>query len=188
MTSMATTCASIDDRLAAWMRKQPVFFVATAPLAASGRVNVSPKGMDGTFAVLDEHRVAYLDCSGSGAETIAHLRENGRIVVMFCAFDGKPNIVRVHGRGHVVFEGDADFAGLRQRFAKQRTVGQRSVIVIEVERVADSCGYSVPLMDFVADRDVLDRSQERHDDAYYAAYWRDKNAASIDGLPAMPAS
>ncbi len=188
MTFMATTHASIDDRLAAWMRKQPVFFVATAPLAASGRVNVSPKGMDGTFAVLDEHRVAYLDYSGSGAETIAHLRENGRIVVMFCAFDGKPNIVRVHGRGHVVTEGDADFAGLRHRFAKQRTVGQRSVIVIEVERVADSCGYSVPLMDYVADRDVLDRSQERHDDAYYAAYWREKNAASIDGLPAMPAS
>ncbi|SDQ33641.1 pyridoxamine 5'-phosphate oxidase family protein [Quadrisphaera sp. DSM 44207] len=175
----------IDERLAAWLLEQPVFFVGTAPLDADGRVNVSPKGMAGTFAVLGASRVAYLDYTGSGVETIAHLRENGRIVVMFCAFSGPPTVVRLHGRGRVVLPDDADFPALRARFPKERTRGQRSVVVVDVERVADSCGYSVPLMDLRADRDVLDRAQGRRDDAYFARYWRTRNARSIDALPGL---
>lgn len=184
---MGKVHAGIDHRLARWLLAQPVFFVATAPMAHEGHLNVSPKGMAGTFAVLDEHRVAYLDYTGSGSETIAHLRENGRIVLMFCAFEGKSDIVRLHGHGHPVFEGETDFAELRAQFPKQRTIGQRSIVVVDVDRVADSCGYSVPLMDFRGNRDVLDRSQQRHDQPYFFDYWREKNATSIDGLPAFPA-
>ncbi|MEJ5943959.1 pyridoxamine 5'-phosphate oxidase family protein [Pseudokineococcus basanitobsidens] len=178
----------IGDDLAGWMRAQPVYFVATAPLAADGHVNVSPKGMDGTFAVLDGRTVAYLDYSGSGAETIAHVRENGRVVVMFAAFDGRPTIVRLHGRGRVVLPSDAEFPGLRAAFGKERTVGQRSVVVVDVSRISDSCGFSVPLMDFRGHRDVLDRVQERSGEDYYPQYWRTQNAESIDGLPAVPRS
>jgi len=183
---MATVHDEITDELAGWMARQPVYFVATAPLAADGHVNVSPKGMDGTFAVLDGRTVAYLDYSGSGAETIAHVRENGRIVVMLAAFEGRPTIVRLHGRGRVVLTTDEEFAGLRARFGKERTVGQRAVVVVDVERISDSCGFSVPLMDFRGDRDVLDRVQERSGEEFYPEYWATANAASIDGLPAMP--
>ena len=176
----------IDTRLAAFLLRQPMFFVATAPLDADRHVNPSPKGMAGTFAVLDEHRVAYLDLTGSGVETIAHLGENGRIVLMFSSFDGAPKIVRLHGRGRIVLPEDAEFAELRAVFPKARTIGQRSIVVVDLERISDSCGYAVPLMDFRADRDVLDRSQERQDQDYLEKYWRDHNAASIDGLPGMP--
>jgi hypothetical protein len=182
---MANVFDEIDDKLAAWLLAQPVFFVGTAPLAADGHVNVSPKGMGGTFAVLGPHRVAYLDYFGSGAETIAHVRENARIVVMCCAFSGPPKIVRLHGRARVVLPTDPGFAELRAVFPKEREKGLRSVIVVEVERIADSCGYSVPLLDFVADRDVLDRSQERRPEGYYEEYAVNSNARSIDGLPAL---
>jgi hypothetical protein len=183
---MGKVWPGIDARLERFLLAQPVFFVGTAPLSAGGRVNVSPKGLAGTFAVLGPLRVAYLDYTGSGAETIAHLRENGRIVLMFCAFDGPPNIVRLHGHGRVVRPCDADFAGLRGEFAKDRELGQRSIIVVDVERVSDSCGYSVPLMDLREDRDILDRSQERRDDDYFETYWQERNAVSIDGLAAVP--
>jgi hypothetical protein len=182
---MAAVLDEIDDKLAGWLLAQPVLFVATAPLAASGCVNVSPKGMAGTFVVLGPHRVAYLDYFGSGVETVAHVRENGRIVLMACAFTGPPKIVRLHGRGTIVLPGDPAFAELRQRFAKQREHGQRAIVVIDVDRISDSCGYSVPLLDFVADRDVLDRSQERRDPGYYTDYAVTRNARSIDGLPAL---
>ena len=182
---MATVFEAIDDKLRAWLLAQPVFFVGSAPLDADGHVNVSPKGMAETFAVLGPHRVAYLDYFGSGAETIAHLRENGRIVVMCCAFDGPPKIVRLHGTGRAVLADDPEFAELRRHFAKEREHGQRSIIVVEVERVADSCGYAVPLMEFAADRDVLDRSQERRAPEYYGEYAVTRNATSIDGLPAL---
>lgn len=182
---MATVHAEITDRLAAFVLAQPVFFVGTAPLAADGHVNVSPKGMAGTFVVLDAHRVAYLDYTGSGAETAAHLRENGRIVVMFCAFEGPPNIVRFHGSGRYVEAGTPEFETLRPAFAKERELGQRGIVVVDVERVSDSCGFSVPHMDFVADRDVLDRSHERRSPEYFEVYWRERNAASLDGLPAI---
>ncbi|QRN79763.1 MAG: pyridoxamine 5'-phosphate oxidase family protein [Nocardiopsis sp. BM-2018] len=177
---------SIEPRLERFLLDQPVFFVGTAPLDADGHVNVSPKGMGGTFAVLDPHRVAYLDYTGSGTETIAHLRENGRVVLMFCAFEGPPNIVRLHGRGRAVLPADPEFAELRAHFTKERTLGQRSVIVVDVQRISDSCGWSVPLMDLRGDRDILDRAQERRDPQYFDDYWRERNAASIDGLPGVP--
>ncbi|MFC4565473.1 pyridoxamine 5'-phosphate oxidase family protein [Nocardiopsis mangrovi] len=183
---MGKTYESIDAGLAGFLLSQPVFFVGTAPLAGEGHVNVSPKGMAGTFAVVDGSTVAYLDYSGSGTETIAHLRENGRIVVMFCAFDGPPKIVRLHGRGRVVRPADDGFAGLRALFPKERTLGQRSIIVVDVVRIADSCGFSVPLMEQRGDRDLLDRQHGRRDEAHFENYWRTRNAESIDGLPGVP--
>jgi len=186
MVGMGKLYDEIDDRLAAFILDQPVFFVGTAPLDATGHINVSPKGMAGTFAVLGRRRVGYLDYTGSGAETISHLRENGRIVVMFCAFDGPPKIVRLHGTGRVVPLGEDEFDELRPLFSKPRELGQRSIIVVDVDRVSDSCGYSVPLMDFRGDRDILDRSHERRDQDYFDEYWRNNNTASIDGLPALP--
>ena len=182
---MATVYAEIDQKLRDWLMAQPVFFVGTAPLAADGHVNVSPKGMNGTFAVFGSHQVGYLDYYGSGAETIAHLRENGRIVIMCCAFDGPPKIVRLHGRGRIMLEGDPGYAAARLAFGKPRDRGLRSIIVVEVDRIADSCGFSVPLMDFVADRDLLDRSQERREPQYFDRYGATRNAVSIDGLPAL---
>lgn len=182
---MAKIHEFIDDRLAAFITAQPVFFVATAPLAADGHLNVSPKGMGGTFAVLGPTTVGYLDYTGSGVETIAHLRENARIVLMFCAFDGAPNIVRLHGRGRVVLRDEDGYDALRDRFTKVERHGERAVIVIEVDRVADACGFAVPLMDFRADRDVLDRNNARRDDAYFDRYQATHNAVSIDGLPAL---
>lgn len=184
---MATVHPEITERLARFVLAQPVFFVGTAPLAADGHVNVSPKGMAGTFAVLDPRTVAYLDYTGSGAETAAHLRENGRVVLMFCAFDGPPNIVRLHGRGRYVEVGTPEFDVLRPAFAKEREIGQRGIVVVDVERVSDSCGFSVPRLAFVEDRDVLDRAHERRDPAYFDTYWHERNAASIDGLPAIGA-
>ena len=182
---MAKQYDAIDDRLRAWIAAQPLFFVASAPLAGDGHINVSPKGMDGTFAVLGANQVGYLDYFGSGVETIAHLRENGRITVMFCAFDGAPNIVRLHGRGRAVLPDDDGFTDLRARFAKTRDKGVRSIILVDVDRISDSCGWSVPLMQHVADRDVLDKAQERRDDEYFEHYAATKNATSIDGLPGL---
>ena len=174
---------SITDRLRAFMEKQHVFFVATAPLAADGRINLSPKGLDGTFAVIDEVTVAYLDLTGSGAETVAHLRENGRITVMFCAFEGPPNIVRLQGRGHYTVPGDGEFDSLRARFADHP--GVRGIVVVDVERVSDSCGYAVPLMSHEGDRDLLTSWADHRDEAGLEAYRATKNATSIDGLPAL---
>jgi hypothetical protein len=163
-----------------------MFFVATAPTGADGHVNVSPKGMAGTFAVLGERRVAYLDFHGSGAETAAHLRENGRITLMFCAFDGAPNIVRLHGAGRVVPATDPGYAELLEFFPAAPDVhGARSIIDVEVHRVSDSCGYAVPLMSYQGDRDLLVRWSARRSDDDLAEYRRAKNAASIDGLPAF---
>lgn len=174
----------INDKLRRFIERQRMFFVATA--AAEGHVNVSPKGMTGTFAVLDPLRVAYLDYHGSGAETIAHLRENGRITLMFCAFEGPPNIVRLHGTGRVVPLTDPEFPSMLELFpdAPDRH-GARSVIDVRVHRVSDSCGYSVPLMSYEGDRDVLLRWCERKDDDALARYRAEKNARSIDGLPAL---
>jgi hypothetical protein len=175
----------IDEKLRRWLLDQPMFVVATAPLAADGHINASPKGMAGTFAVLDTHRVAYLDYYGSGVETIAHLKENGRIILMFAAFSGRPSIVRLYGKGRVVLPTDPEFAQLRSAFDKQRVVAQRAIVVVDLDRVQESCGYAVPLMDFVSDRAVLDLHQEKKGAAAYAEYPRTKNAHSIDGLPAL---
>jgi hypothetical protein len=142
--------------------------------------------MAGTFAVLDERRVAYLDFHGSGAETAAHLRENGRITLMFCAFDGAPNIVRLHGAGRVVPATDPAYAELLKCFpAVPDTHAARSIIDVAVHRVSDSCGYAVPLMSYRGDRDLLVRWGSRRSDDDLAEYRRAKNSASIDGLPAF---
>jgi hypothetical protein len=177
---------NIDSRLREFIVRQPMFFVATAPTGADGHVNVSPKGMTGTFAVLDELRVAYLDFHGSGAETTAHLRENGRITLMFCAFDGKPTIVRLYGTGRVVPARDPRYPELLASFpAAHDTHGVRAIIDVAVHRVSDSCGYAVPLMSYQGDRDLLIRWNSRRSDDDLAEYRRTKNSASIDGLPAF---
>ncbi|MEI6362937.1 MAG: pyridoxamine 5'-phosphate oxidase family protein [Actinomycetes bacterium] len=180
---MADVIDGIDDKLGQWLCEQPLFFVATAPLAGDQHINLSPKGLAGTFAVIDQYTVAYLDLTGSGAETISHLRENGRIVLMFCAFDGRPSIIRLHGRGRIVLPGDPEFAGLIGRFSEH--VGVRSVIVVDVDRASDSCGYAVPTMTYVSDRDVLDLSHAKKGADALAEYRAVKNATSIDGLPAL---
>lgn len=173
----------IDDRMRAFLLAQHVFFVATAPSGPEGRVNVSPKGVPGAFVVLDDHTVAYVDLTASGAETIAHLRDNGRITLMFCAFDGPPNIVRLHGHGRFVTLYDEGFDELVALFPETR--GARAVVVVDVERVSDSCGYAVPLMDYVGERDLLPAHMERKGVEGRAAYRRLKNRTSIDGLPAF---
>lgn len=175
----------IDERLAGWVAAQHVFFVATAPRADDAHLNLSPKGIAGTFAVLDPHTVAYLDLTRSGIETVAHLGENGRIVVMFCAFDGPPRIVRLHGRGRVVRPGDPTFPDLVDRFTEHP--GVRSVIVVTVTRVSDSCGFGVPQLRFVQDRTRLDEWAGRKGPDGIAAYQRVKNARSVDGLPGLAA-
>jgi hypothetical protein len=187
---MAKVYDTIDGRLRAFIDAQPMFFVATAPSGDGGHINLSPKGMRGTFAVLDPLRVAYLDYFGSGAETVAHLRDNGRIVVMFCAFEGPPNIVRLHGTGRAVLPTEPDHDGLLTAFGittvdDPRRHGLRSVIEVTVQRVSDSCGFAVPLMNHVGDRDLLTKWAERKSDDGLVAYANAKNLSSIDGLPAL---
>jgi hypothetical protein len=170
----------IDDRMRAWLAQQRMFFVATAPLAGDGLLNLSPKGLD-SFAVLGPRRVAYLDLTGSGVETIAHLRENGRIVVMFCAFDGPPRIVRFQGRGRVTELGAPGYDALAAKFPQR--AGARAVIEVDVARIADSCGYAVPLYRFEGDRDQLDAWAANRGPEGLRAYRAEKNATSLDGLP-----
>lgn len=181
---MGQTFSEISPDTAAWIDRQHLFFVASSPMAADGHINLSPKGGD-SFRVLGPNDVAYLDLTGSGVETIAHLRENGRIVVMFCAFEGSPRIVRLHGRGTVVQRGEPDFNGLASAFPDHP--GARAVIRIAVARVSDSCGYAVPLMDYREERTVLDKWSERKGVEGMEEYRRQINTASIDGLPAYEA-
>ncbi len=178
---MGKTYDGIDDRMTQWIRRQPMFFVATAP-AGGGRVNVSPKGLDDTFAVVDPHTVAYLDTGGSGAETIAHVRENGRITVMFCAFEGPARIVRLYGRGDNVFPGDAEWDALRAHFGDYRA---RNIVRIRIDHIADSCGFGVPHMELVGQRTRLTEWVDARSDAELAAYRAKHNRVSIDGLPAI---
>lgn len=174
---------AIDDKLAEFLTDQPVFFVATAPTEIDGHLNVSPKGLTGSFAVLGPRAVAYLDLTGSGVETIAHLRQNGRIVVMFCAFAGRPRIVRLHGRGRAVLAGHNEFAELTDRFPAHP--GVRAIVRVDVERIADSCGYGVPRMRYEDDRPELLRWAAGKGDAGIAEYQATRNVASIDGLPGL---
>lgn len=185
----------LDERLREFIARQPVFFVATAPCFAGdgdgGHVNLSPKGYRDTFAVLGPRQVAYVDLTGSGAETIAHLRQNGRITIMFCSFDRQPKILRLQGTGRVVLPADAGWAPLAARFPAtglgSNAASRRAIIVADLNRIADSCGYAVPLMRLEAERDVLARSDERKSAEELAAYRAEMNAASIDGLPALSA-
>jgi predicted pyridoxine 5'-phosphate oxidase superfamily flavin-nucleotide-binding protein len=173
---------AIDGRLRTFIEAQHVFFVATAP-SEGGHVNVSPKGVGGTFRVVDEHTVAYLDITASGAETVAHLRDNGRITLMFCSFDRTPNVVRLHGRGRVVSIYDEEFADWAARFPENPAA--RAVIVVDVERVSDSCGYALPLLTLDEERDLLTPNMERRGADGIVDYRRRKNRTSLDGLPAF---
>jgi hypothetical protein len=173
----------IDEKLGRFLLAQRMFFTATAPSGADGHVNLSPKGIAGSFAVLGPRSVAYLDLTGSGAETIAHLRQNGRICLMFCAFEGPPRIVRLHGRGEVMTRDDARFAEEVARFPEHPAA--RSVVRVEVDRVSDSCGHGVPLMEYRGDRDQLERWALNRGEERLASYRAQKNATSIDGLPAL---
>jgi hypothetical protein len=182
---MGKVYESLDGRLREFVLAQKVFFVATAPSGSDGHVNLSPKGLTGCFAILDEHRVAYLDYTGSGAETIAHLRDNGRIVLMFCAFDGPPKILRLHGRGEAVLPGDPRFDGLLARFPAPPEPGLRSIVTVELTRISDSCGYAVPLLAYTGDRDLLTRHNGRKTAEELDEYRAAKNVRSVDGLPAL---
>jgi len=179
----------IDDTTRQWLAQQPVFFVATAPNDPDSHVNLSPKGAAGAFRVLGPTRVAYVDLVGSGVETVAHLRENGRIVLMFCAFAGPPKIVRLHGQGRVVSQDDPEFAALLPEFSLDDDARAlaRGIVVVETTRIADSCGFVVPRMDLVAQRDQLMRWGEqqhaKNGDSWKERYVAANNAQSIDGLP-----
>jgi hypothetical protein len=172
----------IDNHLLAWLKQQRLFFVATAPLSADGLINVSPKGLD-TFRVLDPQTVAYLDLTGSGIETVAHVKENSRIVLMFCALEGPPKIVRLYGRGEVVEPGQSDFQPLLSQFPEQP--GTRSIVRVTLTRVADSCGFGVPLFAFQGERTALGDWARKIGPEEIAAYQQKKNGHSLDGLPGL---
>lgn len=179
---MASTYDALDDRLIAFIRAQKLFFVATAPLSAEGSVNLSPKGYD-SLAVIDERTVAWVDLGGSGIETLAHVRENGRITLMFCAFEGAASILRLYGRAEAV---NFDEPGFAEKMALFPTFDRaRSVITVHIDRIADSCGWGVPFMAFRGEREQL----RRHVDHRPEAEWRERryesNAISIDGLPGL---
>jgi pyridoxamine 5'-phosphate oxidase-like protein len=182
----------IDEKLANWIGRQRMFFVGTAPSGGDGHVNVSPKGPIDSLRILGPRRVAYVDLVGSGAETIAHLRENGRIVIMLCAFEGPPRIVRLHGRGDVAQIGEPAFDELEAQFDFDQVPAAanaaRAIVVVEVERVADSCGYGVPLMRYEGIRPqqlAWIASKLRNSPDALMDYVADHNEISIDGLPAL---
>lgn len=179
---MGRAFETITDPIRTFIEKQHLFFVATAPSGDDGRVNLSPKGYD-SLRVLGPNRVAYLDLTGSGAETIAHVRDNGRITFMFCAFEGKPNIIRLYGTGRVVLPGDDEFAALQDLFTADGAA--RSVIVADIDRTSTSCGFAVPFMEYTGERDALAKYAEKWTDDELEAYHAEKNAVSIDGLPAL---
>ena len=179
---MAKLYDQITDDLAKFIRAQPLFFVASAPLAADGHVNLSPKGLD-CLRILSPQHVAYLDMTGSGNETSAHLHENGRVTFMFCAFSGPPNILRLYGHGETILPGSEAWEQLKPCFPDH--YGARQIISAKIDRVQTSCGYAVPLMDYAGDRDLLTRSHSRRDEQDLADYAVKKNLTSIDGLPAL---
>ena len=189
---MGKVYEGIDERWREWISRQALFFVGSAPLAGDGHVNVSPKGPIDSLRVIDDRTVAYLDVIGSGAETIAHLRENGRIVVMLCAFDGPPRILRLHGRGEVIEPGDPRFDDLVERHRFHQPVveeSRRAIVLVHVTRIADSCGYGVPLMEHAGEREHQDLSAAKalrtKGPETFRDYERTHNTRSVDGLPAL---
>ena len=169
----------IDEKLEAWLSAQRVFFVATAPLAVAGHVNCSPKDGE-SFRVIDERTVVYLDLTGSGVDTIAHVRENERIVLMFCAFTGAPKIVRLHGHGEIIESNHPEFEQFRSMF--RSAVGIRSFIKVHLTRISDSCGYGVPIYEFRGYRPQLGRWAEQKGEASLVDYRSKHNSQSIDRL------
>jgi len=179
---MARLFEQIDDTLAGWIRRQQMFFVASAPLAADGRINCSPKGLD-TLRILGPTEIAYLDLGGSGIETVAHLKENSRIVVMFCAFEGGPRILRLHGRGTVIERDHPEFRTLLATFPPQPVC--RNIIRIRLERISDSCGWGVPLYDYAGQRDEIERAVAGKTPDQLRAKAAKQNRHSIDGLEGL---
>lgn len=188
---MGTVFPELDDQLRGWIARQPMFFVATAPSGDGGHLNLSPKGGQGTLAVLGPRELAYVDLFGSGIETVAHLKQNGRVILMWCAFTGPPMVVRVHGQGEVVEMTDPRFAELLARFdlPAEAHGSVRGMIRVDITRIADSCGFVVPRMDYREERRALYRTADawlRQDgpDAI-RAYCDVNNLESIDGLPGL---
>lgn len=181
---MAKTSDGITDGLRTFIEEQQLFFVASAPLSPGGHVNLSPKGVE-SLRVLSPYRVAYLDLTGSGNETSAHLRENGRITFMFCAFTGRPRVLRLYGKGWVILPDSPDWDDLAKHFTDHP--GVRQIVTADISRVQTSCGFGVPLMEHLGQRDMLDRRAEAKGDAL-PAYREKHNTRSIDGLPATGAS
>jgi hypothetical protein len=173
---------NIEPPLAEWISQQRVFFVASAPLSPNGHINTSPKGGE-AFRILGPLEVAYQDYTGSGAETVAHLQENGRVVIMFCAFTGPPKIVRLHGRGTVITPDHERYAELAAKFPPN--AGTRAYIHVAVTRVSDSCGLSVPYLEYQGPRDLLTQWAEKQGPEKMDQYRAAKNLRSIDGLPAF---
>ncbi|HVF79232.1 MAG TPA: pyridoxamine 5'-phosphate oxidase family protein [Solirubrobacteraceae bacterium] len=191
---MAHVYDTINDHLAGWIARQSMFFVGSAPLTPDGHVNISPKGPIGSLRVLGPAAVAYLDIYGSGSETIAHLRENGRIVVMLCAFEGPPRIVRLHGRGVALRPGDEGFDALLEQAAFEDPSipeARRSIVRVDVTRISDSCGYGVPLMEYEGQRPHSTLSAQKRlrtkGPEGYAEFVAERNAESLDGMPAIDA-
>ena len=178
---MGKVYPTIDGDIRTFIEAQHVFFVASAP-SQGGHVNLSPKGLD-TLRILDGRTVVYLDYVGSGAETIAHINENGRIILMMCAFEGPPKIVRLHGRGEVIEPANAEYLNLSSLFAFD--VRPRSVIRVHIERISDSCGFGVPLYAFQGHRTQLPAWAARKGEDGLVAYQRQHNCESVDGLPAL---
>lgn len=177
---MGKVFEQISEELQAFINKQHIFFVATAPLAHDGHVNLSPKGMD-SFQILSPNRVAYLDMTGSGNETSAHIAENGRITFMFCAFEGAPNVVRLYGAGRTVLPTSDEWANLSANFTLP--LGTRQIIVADIHRVSTACGYAVPFFDYQGERETLLKYWQVKGEEAVPDYQRTKNTASIDGLP-----
>ena len=178
---MGKTLEEISDDLAAFIRSQHVYFVATAPLSREGHINLSPKGLD-TFRILSPKRVAYADMTGSGNETSAHLAENARITLMFCSFDEHPKILRLYGRGRTILRCDPQWNDLAAAF--EHHLGLRQMILIDITRVATSCGFGVPLLQFIEERGMLNEWAHKKGKEGLVVYRREKNLRSIDGLPA----
>jgi len=180
---MGTTADSIDADARAFIEAQHLFFVATAPGGSEGHVNLSPKGLDGTLAVLDEATVAYLDLTGSGIETVAHARDNGRICLLFCAFAGAPKILRLHGQAEALEPHQPEFAALRAHFSD--VPAERSIVRVRVTRVATSCGYGIPLFEYQGQREILPKWGRARGPDGVQAYQREHNLRSIDGLAGL---
>ncbi len=169
----------ITEELAAFIAAQPMFFVATA--APEGKVNLSPKGMDGCFRIQGPRRAAFLNLTGSGNETAAHLRVSPRITVMFCSFDAKPMILRLYGSGRAIHPHDPEWADLVGLFTDHP--GKRQIVTVDVEDIITSCGFAVPLMELTGQRQTLSDWANRRGEDGIRDYWREKNRVSFDGLP-----
>jgi len=181
--TMGNVFASIDEDLQLWIEEQPMWFVATAPLVADGHVNVSPRGHD-SFSVLGPRRVGWVDYTGSGIETIAHLRENGRVCLMFNSFGRRPRIVRLHGRGSVFLPGEAEFEEVASLHPEHPST--RAVIMVDISRISDSCGWGVPIMEMTEERNLLRMQADKKGVDGMADYREERNGQSIDGLPGFP--